>query len=191
MEQICRNRRPPPWPARKGAAAQERNRRYPFPRRGAGRREICRAISRLGDDTARAFCQCRDAGAQSETGSRHWRQNRTRAQTGGSRCHGHRRSAHRTAPAPMLLHRAAGNRRQGDPDGQRRHRRILCGQARASERIWRGANDGCRRGGQGARTLRSQARLYRGGNSDQCRWQGTVRSGVRAILAKSRRARHW
>ena len=79
--------------------------------------------------------------------------------------------------------------REGDARAQRRHRRIRRAQAGPLRRARHRAAAGRQRSREGARALDEAARLQGLPDPHQRGRQGTVRSGVRAVLGQGRGAR--
>ncbi len=189
VEQVRPDRGAQARQARPRGAAEERHHRHPRPCRRAGSGEIRRPASRYGDRAAGALRHTGVEGADPEASRRYQRAARSRAPARRSRRHGHRRADDRAAAAAMLLHGAARYRGESRTDRQRRHRRILRQISRSPQGLRLGADAGRPGSGQGARALRQDARFHRRRGLDQCRRQGIVRPGLRAVLEQGRRAR--
>ncbi len=120
LESLRPHRRPPASRhARAGDAAAKHDHRHPFTHRNSASGGARQATSRPGEDSALQFRDTADQGPQCATGQRPPRaDDRPRGAPCRSRRHGHRPAARDVSAAAMLLHGAAGNRRQGRPDHQ-------------------------------------------------------------------------
>ena len=143
---------------------------------------------------ARAFRDRQRQGAQRQAGGRppladHRQRQRPRRAPARHGRHGPRHAARHAAAAAMLFHRAGRDRREGDARAQRRHRRLCGAQAGPLRRARHRAAAGRQRGREGARALDEGARLQGLPDPHQRGRQGTVRSGLRAVLGQGRGAR--
>ena len=150
-------------------------------------------ISTSSTDPAGAFRHGRDQGAQRQAGSRHplahrrqlRRALRRHGRDGRRHAAGHA-ARRRSSITPSPLEYAV----QARADDQRWHRRISSASTRtASSRL---GGVPMQDGNEAAKELErcmKQARLQGRRDSHQCRRQGTVRSGLRAVLEEGRGAR--
>ena len=156
----------------------------------AGSGEIRRAASRLGDHSAGAFRECRDQGTEPEAGSRHPRAAGADRRLADLDAMGV--DVQMIAPPPPQCYYTvpldiAVKAAQLVNDGI-----AAFVAAQAADRFngfRHGADAGRPRGRERAGTLHQEARLQGRAGPHQCRRQGTVRSGLRAVLEKSRGAR--